>query len=93
LAVKEKLKIIPVINKIDMMAANVEAVELSMIEQFNFDEKDIIKVSAKSGLNVKSLLNALIDKIPEPNYGTETLLKGFLIDSWFVKDKGVIMLF
>ena len=43
---------IPVINKIDMMSANVDAVELSLMELFDFEETDIMKVSAKSGLNV-----------------------------------------
>lgn len=49
-----------------MSAANVEAVELSMMEQFDFDSNDIIKVSAKSGKNVDYLLDRIINLVPSP---------------------------
>lgn len=60
------LKIIPVINKIDLPAANVEQTILEMLEFFAMDEAEIIQVSAKTGFGVETLLEKIIDQIPPP---------------------------
>lgn len=60
------LTIIPVINKIDLPSANVEQCLLEMMEIFNLKENEILQVSAKTGLNVEKVLDAVIEKIPAP---------------------------
>lgn len=61
-----------------------------MVEVFNFNPNEIMRVSAKTGLGVPLLLDNIVDRIPPPKAIKE--LKCFLIDSWYVKDKGVILL-
>jgi hypothetical protein len=70
------LVVLPVINKIDMMSANVDVVEFSMVDLFGFDE--CIKVSAKTGLNVDSLLEHIVTKIPPPPLVDDGVFKGNL---------------
>jgi GTP-binding protein LepA len=60
------LTIIPVINKIDLPSANVEQCLLEMMEIFNLKEDEILQVSAKTGLNVEKVLQAIIERIPAP---------------------------
>lgn len=60
------LTIIPVINKIDLPSANVEQCLLEMMEIFNLKEDEILQVSAKTGLNVEKVLDAIIERIPAP---------------------------
>lgn len=68
------LTIIPVLNKIDLPAADVESATLECMEHLNFSEDEIIKVSAKTGQNIDTLLNAVIEKIPDPS--TSLLMEG-----------------
>lgn len=60
------LTIIPVINKIDLTSANVEQCLLEMMEIFNFKEEEIIQVSAKTGIGVEKILQAIIERVPAP---------------------------
>lgn len=77
-----------------MTAASVEEVTQSIVEVFKFRPEEIMKVSAKTGLGVPSLLERIVDLIPPPKVATtNNELKCFLVDSWFVKDKGVVLLF
>ena len=66
LAIENELEIIPVINKIDLPAADVERVSEEIINLLGCDKSDIIPVSAKTGENVESILDAVLDRIPEP---------------------------
>ncbi|CAD8148778.1 unnamed protein product [Paramecium octaurelia] len=90
LAKKQNLKIIPVINKIDMTSANTESVISQLVEKFDMNPNEIFKVSAKKGTGVTELLNNIVTLIPPPQDHKE--LKCFLIDSWYARDKGVVLL-
>lgn len=84
------LKIIPVINKIDLPSADVEAVSLDLMEIFGLPEDDIVAVSAKSGLNVEAILEKVRTHIPAPT-GEETQpLRALVFTSQFNQHKGVI---
>lgn len=86
------LVIIPVINKIDLPSADVERTILELMELFGTAEEEIIKVSAKSGLNIAELLDAIIARIPAPKGIVEAPTRGLLITSLFDQHKGAIAL-
>lgn len=84
------LDIIPVINKVDLPSADVEAVTLELMEVFGIDEKQIVAVSAKTGLNTESLLQAVIDHIRPPQGNQDAPLRALVFTSHFDQHKGVI---
>ncbi|KKP35547.1 MAG: Membrane GTPase LepA [candidate division TM6 bacterium GW2011_GWF2_32_72] len=92
LAYEQDLKIIPVINKIDMAAANPEKVSHELTKLFDFEEEDIIKASAKAGIGIKTILDAIIERIPAPKALPDAPTKALLFDSWYDDYKGVICL-
>ncbi|CAG8498972.1 7231_t:CDS:10 [Acaulospora morrowiae] len=92
LAFNQDLTIIPVINKIDLEAADTERVINQIENSFELDTKDICRISAKSGLNVEDILPIVIEKIPPPSGDINGLLKAFLFDSWYDTYVGVICL-
>lgn len=92
LAYLNGLKILPVINKIDMPSARVAETKNEILHQFEVEEKDIRCVSAKTGQNVEQLLLDIIEKVPPPKVDRSQNFKGFLIGSWYENNKGVIML-
>jgi GTP-binding protein LepA len=89
LARKQNLKIIPVINKIDLPQADPEKVALEMIDAFDAAEDDILRISAKEGTNVEKLLDKIIEKIPPPASSQEAS-RALIFDSTFDPFKGVI---
>ncbi len=70
------LRVIPVINKIDLPAADLEGVTLELIETLGLAEDDIVPVSAKTGQNIPQLLDAIVAKIPESSPSPEASFKG-----------------
>lgn len=92
LAFAEGLKIVPVINKIDMNAADVPRVMEQLQSTFELDSSKAIGVSAKTGLNVKQLLPAIVEKIPAPVGDEKKPLRMLLVDSWYDSFRGVICL-
>jgi GTP-binding protein LepA len=66
LAMENDLEIIPVLNKIDLPSADVDRVSEEVINLLGCKKEDIIPVSAKTGLNVEAILDAVLEKIPEP---------------------------
>jgi GTP-binding protein LepA len=84
------LDILPVINKIDLPSADVDAVMLELMEIFGIDEKKILAVSAKTGKNVESLLAAVIEHIKPPQGDEEKPLRALVFTSQFDQHKGVI---
>ncbi|KAJ1332013.1 translation factor GUF1 [Microdochium nivale] len=92
LAFAEGLKIIPVINKIDMSAADVPRVKEQLESTFELDASGAIGVSAKTGLNVKDLLPAIVEGIPAPTGDETKPLKLLLVDSWYDNFRGVVCL-
>lgn len=84
------LKIIPVLNKIDLPSSDVESVTLDLMEMFGIDEKEIISVSAKSGLNVDLLLRKIVEEIPAPENNPEKPLRALVFTSLYDTHKGMI---
>ncbi|KAK5628719.1 hypothetical protein RRF57_004434 [Xylaria bambusicola] len=92
LAFAEGLKILPVVNKIDMTAADVPRVLEQLESTFELDPSTAIGVSAKTGLNVKQLLPAIVDAIPAPTGDETRPLRMLLVDSWYDSFRGVVCL-
>lgn len=92
LAFDQNLTIIPVINKIDLANAQIERVTNEIKKLFEFDPEEIIKTSAKAGIGIKDLLDAIVERIPSPVGNDQNSLKALLFDSWFDEYKGVVCL-
>ncbi|MDD3187065.1 MAG: translation elongation factor 4 [Bacilli bacterium] len=92
LALDSNLTIIPVINKIDLPNADVEKVKKELIDTFGFDEKEILLTSAKTGLGVKELVDAIIEKIPAPKGDVDKPLQALIFDSFYDPYRGIVIL-
>lgn len=91
LALENNLEIIPVINKIDLPSADIPKVEKELYDTFGFTSEEIIKVSAKTGVGISDLVNAIIDRVPAPKKSDDKL-KCLIFDSYFDSYKGVVIL-
>ena len=91
LALDNNLEIIPVINKIDLPSADIPKVEKELYDTFGFTSEEIIKVSAKTGVGIPDLVNAIIDRIPSPKEYNDKL-KCLIFDSYFDSYRGVVIL-
>jgi elongation factor 4 len=92
LAFDQNLMIIPVINKIDIAHANPERVQKELKQLFDFNAEETILASAKAGIGIQDILEAIIQRIPAPYGAQENLLKALLFDSWYDEYKGVVIL-
>jgi len=92
LAFEQDLTIIPAINKVDMAAAQPDRVATQMRSLFDFTDDELLQTSAKTGIGVKEVLEAIITNIPSPTGSTQEPLKALLFDSWFDEYRGVICL-
>ncbi|MGE0010433.1 MAG: translation elongation factor 4 [Candidatus Babeliales bacterium] len=92
LAFEQDLSIVPVINKIDLPTAQVERVSKEMFQIFDFEKKELIMASAKKGIGITEILDAIIERMPAPKSTNDTPLKALLFDSWYDEYKGVICL-
>lgn len=90
LALEHDLKIIPVINKIDLPLAEPEKTASEIEKIFGIAKEEIIFISAKTGQNVEQILEAVIDRIPAPKNDLSKPLKALIFDSNYDKYKGVI---
>ena len=91
LAKELKLKIIPVINKIDLQSADVERVKSQLVDAFGFDENELILASAKEGKGVEEILERIIEVLPPPSGNPDQPLKSLIFDSVFDVYRGVIV--
>ncbi|MBR2587349.1 translation elongation factor 4 [Candidatus Saccharibacteria bacterium] len=91
LALEQDLYIIPVINKIDLPAADVEKVKKEIINLLGCSEDEIIGVSAKTGMNVEKVLDAIVERAPEPKVASGKDLKALIFDSYFDDYRGVVL--
>lgn len=89
LALDNNLKVIPVINKIDLPSADVEKV-LGELENIGFDKTDVVLTSAKTGVGIDELLDKIISDIPAPKGNKENPLQALIFDSLFDAYRGVI---
>lgn len=92
-AVDHNLEIIPVLNKIDMEAAQVDVVTDEVCELLGCDPEDVFKVSARTGEGVADLLDAIIEKIPAPSGDPDAPLQALIFDSVFNSFRGIIAYF
>ncbi len=92
LALKNKLKIIPVINKIDLPQADPKRVKEEIELILGVDSAEILEVSAKSGKNVHTVLEAIVKRIPAPSGKKDNPLSALIFDSWYDTYQGVIVL-
>ena len=91
LALDNNLEIIPVINKIDLPSADIPKVEKELYDTFGFKKEEIIKVSAKTGEGIPSLIEEIINKVPAPKV-KEDKLKCLIFDSYFDPYRGIVIL-
>jgi GTP-binding protein LepA len=91
-AVEMGLEVIPVLNKIDLPTADVEKVKGEIEAVIGIDATDAISISAKTGLNVRDVLEAIVARIPPPKPRGTDRLQALIIDSWFDNYLGVVSL-
>ncbi len=90
-AMEENVKLVPVINKIDLPSAQVESVKIQIKEILGIDDEPAL-ISAKTGIGIENLLDMLIERIPVPSGKIENEFQALLIDSWFDTYLGVVLL-
>ncbi len=90
LAQKHNLVIIPVINKIDLPAADVERVAEEIVKLLQCQRDDIIAISAKTGVQVEQVLEAVVERIPPPT-GEDKVSRALIFDSFFDSYRGVVV--
>ncbi|MAQ74537.1 MAG: elongation factor 4 [Candidatus Marinimicrobia bacterium] len=90
LAVENELTIIPVINKVDLNSARIDEVKGQLIELIGCDEDEIICASAKNGVGIKEIFDAIINKIPHPKDNSDKPVRAMIFDSLHDNYKGAI---
>ena len=90
LAIEQNLKIIPVLNKIDLPNADVEKTTAEIIHLLGCKKEEILHVSAKTGQGVEKLLNEIITKIPNPENNSNKSLRALIFDSFYDDYRGVV---
>jgi len=93
LAIDNDLEIIPIINKIDMDGAMIEEVEDQMIELIGCKKEDILHASARTGVGVEAILDAIVKRIPAPVGKPDAPLQALIFDSMFNSFRGIIVYF
>ena len=91
LAMEQDLTIIPVLNKVDLPAADIPRVSRQVINLLGCDESEIIHISAKTGQNVDKVLDAVVDKIPAPAGEVNDPTRALIFDSYYDDYRGVIL--
>jgi GTP-binding protein LepA len=91
-AIEANHEIVPVLNKIDLPAAEVERVKQQIEDVIGLDASDAVEISAKTGLNIEGVLEALVHRLPPPIGDAGAPLKALLVDSWYDQYLGVVIL-
>ena len=91
LAMEQDLTIIPVLNKVDLPAADVPRVSKQVINLLGCDESEIIHISAKTGQNVDQVLEAIVERIPAPKGQPHDPTRALIFDSYYDDYRGVIL--
>lgn len=92
LAVDHHLELIPVINKIDLPSADPERVKEQIEQVIGVSTHNAVLASAKSGIGITDILEAIVHEVPPPKGSTEAPLKALIFDSWFDPYRGVIVM-
>jgi GTP-binding protein LepA len=85
-------EIVPILNKIDLPAAEPERVKQQIEDVIGLDTTDAVMISAKTGLNIEGVLEALVNRLPAPEGDANAPLKALLVDSWYDQYLGVVIL-
>jgi GTP-binding protein LepA len=91
LAMEYDLQLLPVINKIDLPAANIDMAQEAIDAELGLDPFEAIPVSAKTGLNIEDVLTGVVEKLPPPSGDPHAPLKALVFDAFFDKYRGVIL--
>jgi GTP-binding protein LepA len=91
-AIEQGLEVLPVLNKIDLPSAEPEKVINEIEEIIGLDAEDALRVSAKTGIGIRDLLEKLVEVIPPPEGDVQAPLQALIIDSWFDSYVGVVSL-
>ncbi|HOH98645.1 MAG TPA: translation elongation factor 4 [Candidatus Cloacimonadota bacterium] len=92
LALENNLELLPALNKIDLPKADIEGTEHDLTDILGCDPEDIVKVSAKTGLGVSALLDAVVEKLPAPKGNPDAPPQALIFDSYFDMYRGVVVL-
>ena len=92
LAIDQNLEVFPVLNKIDLPSADPAWARQEIEEIIGLDARDAIEASAKEGIGINDILEALVQRIPPPKGDPEAQLKALILDSWYDYYQGVIVL-
>ena len=93
LALDHDHEIVPVLNKIDLPSAEVERVKAEIEESIGLDCSEAMPVSAKTGMGVDAVLEAIVNRLPAPKGDENAPLKALIFDSWYDSYQGVVILF
>ena len=93
LALDHDHEIVPVLNKIDLPSAEVERVKAEIEESIGLDCSEALPVSAKTGMGVDAVLEAIVKRLPAPRGNPDAPLKALIFDSWYDSYQGVVTLF
>src|SRR5262249_60708620 len=85
-------EIVPVLNKIDLPAAEPERIKEQIEDVIGLDASDAVPISAKTGLNIALVLEAIVKRLPPPKGDEAAPLKALLVDSWYDAYLGVVVL-
>jgi GTP-binding protein LepA len=91
-AIEANHEIVPILNKIDLPAAEPDRVKQQIEDVIGIDASDAVMISAKTGLNIEGVLEALVTRLPAPTGDPDAPLKALLVDSWYDPYLGVIIL-
>src|ERR1700683_2058362 len=91
-AIDANLEIVPVLNKIDLPAAEPDRVRKQIEDVIGLDASNAIPISAKTGLNIDAVLEAIVHRLPPPKGERDAPLKALLVDSWYDSYLGVVVL-
>ena len=91
-AIENNHEIVPVLNKIDLPAAEPEKVRQQIEDVIGLDASDALLISAKTGLGIPDVLEALVTRLPPPTGEADAPLQALLIDSWYDPYLGVVIL-
>ncbi|HEY4173049.1 MAG TPA: translation elongation factor 4 [Rhodopila sp.] len=91
-AIDANHEIVPILNKIDLPAAETERVKQQIEDVIGLDTSDAVEISAKTGLNIEGVLEALVKRLPAPKGEADAPLKALLVDSWYDQYLGVVIL-
>lgn len=85
-------EIVPVLNKIDLPAAEPERIKQQIEDVIGLDASDAVAISAKTGINIEGVLEAIVTRLPAPKGDADAPLKALLVDSWYDAYLGVVVL-